>query len=242
MIAYPKYWERDYGEFADINIDVDGIVDDAIPFVDTLYDILYDINVRHISYSGGIDSTIILCLLSHLFEGVSTYTISSRADHPDVRFARLGSEKYNTKHHEFIVEPTKTVADEFLGDDAVRQFYENVGKYTNQIICGDGIDEFMCGYYDHQKYGEKAYVSYLEALLSKHLIPLNRSSKDTEVYLPYLSNDLIDMYREIPLDDKVDSRTRKKIMVKIAEYLNVPEEFINRNKYGFCEAFRGEDK
>lgn len=240
MIVYPKYWERDYGEFADINVAVDGIID-AIPFVDTLYDILHHIDVRHIAYSGGIDSTIILCLLSHIFEGVSTYTISSRADHPDVLFARLGAKKYNTKHHEFIVEPIKIDSDKSFGDSAVRQLFENACSYTDKIITCDGIDEFMCGYYAHQK-DEGAYVSYLEALLSNHLIPLNRSSKDTKVYLPYLDNDLIDMYREIPLSDKVDRTNRKKIVVKMAEYLKVPEEFINRNKYGFCDAFRPDDK
>ena len=241
MIAYPKYWERDYGEFADINVDVDGIID-AIPFVDTLYDILHHIDVRHIAYSGGIDSTVILCMLSHLFEDVSTYTISSRADHPDVLFARLGAKKYNTKHHEFIVEPIKIDSDKSLGDSAVRQLFENVRSCTDKIITCDGIDEFMCGYYDHQRYGEEAYVSYLEALLSNHLVPLNSSSKDTKVYLPYLDNDLIDMYREIPLSDKVDSNNRKKIMIKMAKWLRIPEEFINRNKYGFCDAFMEEDK
>lgn len=240
MIIYPKDWKKDYGTLAEPRFDVDGIID-VVPLIDLLYDILYDIDVRHIAYSGGIDSTVILCLLSHLFEDVSTYTISSREDHPDVLSARLGSERYGTKHHEFIVEPNIDVSDRFLGDNAVRQLFESVQDYTDEIICCDGIDEFMCGYYDHQQH-EGVYAAYLERLLPDHLVPLNNSSKYTKVYLPYLDNDLIDMYREIPLSDKVDSRNRKKIMIEIANYLKIPKEFVNRNKYGFCDAFRKEDK
>lgn len=235
MIVYPKDWKKDYSDFVEPNIGVDSLID-------TLHDVLYEMGVKHLAYSGGIDSTIILCLLSHLFDGVSTYTISSRADHPDVVFARLGSEKYHTKHHEFIVKPTKIDIDKFLGDNAVRQFYENVGDYTGKIICGDGIDEFMCGYYKHRDVDIKTYRFYLGCLMSDHLRPLNRASKDVKVYLPYLDNDLIQIYRNIPLRAKVDYDNRKKIVIEMAEQLGISKEFVKRNKYGFCDAFRGRDK
>lgn len=44
------------------------------------------------------------------------------------------------------------------------------------------------------------------------------------------------------LGAKVDRNTRKKLMVKTAEYLEVPREIIERNKYGFCDAFRAANK
>lgn len=228
--------------YEDLCLPIQPIDVDIPEIVGMLSEVLSKINVRHLAYSGGIDSTIILCLLSHLFDGVSTYTISSRTDHPDAQFARLGSEKYNTKHREFIVEPTKADTDKFLGDNAVRQFYENVGEYTDKIICGDGIDEFMCGYYDHMKYPNVfTYRWFLSRLMPDHLIPLDKNSKGIGVFLPYLDGGLVSIFRNIPLAAKTDSEHRKKIISAIARHLNVPNEFITRNKYGFCDAF-GEDK
>lgn len=235
MIVYPKDWKKDYSDFVGPNIDVDNLID-------TLCDVLYGLRVKHLAYSGGIDSTVVLCLLFRLFDDISTYTISSRADHPDVLFARLGSEKYNTKHHEFIVEPTKVETDRFLGDNAVRQLFENIAEHTDEIICCDGIDEFMCGYYEHQNMKIDTYRFYLGRLTTDHLIPLHNSSKNVSVYLPYLDFDLIQIYRNMPLRAKVGYNNRKKIMVEMAKRLRIPKEFINRNKYGFCDAFREKDK
>ena len=221
---------------ADMPIDVAPIVERI------LKDAIYYINVNHIAYSGGIDSTIMLAILKQVYEVVHTYTISSRADHPDILFARLGSEFYNTNHHEFIVEPTELGADEQLGDNAVRQFFELVNKYTGKVITCDGVDEFMCGYYKHMDGTQETYEHFLSRLTPDHLAPLNSASKNVKVYVPYLDRKMLYIYRNIPLDAKVDENNRKKIMVKIAEYLEVPREIIDRNKYGFCDAFRKNDK
>jgi asparagine synthetase B (glutamine-hydrolysing) len=236
MIVYPDNWKKDYSGYSDYDIDIGPIVELV------LKDAIRYINVNHLAYSGGIDSTVMLALLRQIYSKVHTYTISSRKDHPDAAFARLGSEKYETDHHEFIVEPTKVETDKFMGDNAVRQFFENVSEHTDKIITCDGVDEFMCGYYDHMDGTQETYERYLRQLTPNHLIPLNDASKDIRVYVPYLDRGMMYIYRNIPLDAKVDGTTRKKIMVKIAEYLEVPREIIERNKYGFCDAFREEDK
>ncbi len=238
MIVYPYNWEKDYSDYADADYDID-----VAPIVERiLKDVIYYINVNHLAYSGGIDSTIMLAILKQTYKVVHTYTISSRENHPDVLFARLGSEFYDTAHHEFIVEPATLEADENLGDNAVRQFFENVSKHTNKIITCDGVDEFMCGYYAHRDCTKETYEYFLNELTPNHLIPLNDASKNVRVYVPYLDRGLVYIYRNIPLNAKVDEINRKKIMVKIAEYLKVPREIIERNKYGFCDAFRKEDK
>ncbi len=236
MIVYPKNWKKDYINYADYDMDVGPVVERL------LKDVIYYINVNHLAYSGGLDSTIMLALLKQTYKTVHTYTISSRDDHPDVLFARFGSEKYETTHHEFIVEPTKADTDKFNGDNAVRQFFENVSEYTNKIITCDGVDEFMCGYYDHMNGTQKTYEHYLSRLTPDHLIPLNDASKKVRVYVPYLDGGMIYVYRSIPLAAKADENNRKKLMVRIAQYLGVPREIIERNKYGFCDAFRETDK
>lgn len=236
MIVYPKNWKQDYEELTNFCFDSCGMLN-------KLYLILKKINVPHIAYSGGIDSTIILQIISTAYyEKIHTYTIASREDHPDLQFARKGSKIYNTVHHEFIVKPTNMKTDKFRGDNAVRQLFESLPEFTDKIICCDGIDEFMCGYYDHQKHTANKYNYYLSRLLPYHLIPLNNASKDIEVYLPYLDTQLIDIYKKTPLVAKVDSKYRKKPMIEISKYLGIPDEFINRNKYGFCDAFIGKDK
>lgn len=242
MIVYPKEWKKDYEKLS-------GFYFDPREIIDALYCVLRRIGIMHIAYSGGIDSTIILHILStvcreSLFmeDGIHTYTIASREDNLDVQFARKGSKLYNTIHHEFIVEPTQKESDKFEGDNAVRQLFELIPKFTDKIICCDGVDEFMCGYYTHQDEKMSTYEYYLSKLVSNHLIPLNRGSKNVKVYLPYLDERLVDIYRKIPLTAKVDTKNRKKLITEIGKWLNIPDEFINRNKYGFVDAFIGKNK
>lgn len=234
MIVYPKNWLRNYavyGEDAKYGNDIS-----ECEFVDVLAKILKNIQVKNLAYSGGLDSSVLLCLMSNIFENdCNTYIISCRKDHPDIIYAELGSEYYNAKHHETIVEP---------GDEGsiVKQFFENISVL--QIICGDALDEFMCGYYEHQKNRSKllTYKYFLIRLLQEHLIPLDKNSNSTKVYLPYIDEDLIDIMIKIPLRQKIDFRNRKKFMIRVARYLEIPKEIINRNKYAFSDAFLTHDK
>ncbi|KKM60628.1 hypothetical protein LCGC14_1539930 [marine sediment metagenome] len=234
MIVYPKNWKIDYED-----LDHPHTISEII---EVLYEVLKRLNVNHLAYSGGIDSTIMLAVMCKIFDEVHTYTISSRKDHPDVLFARRGSKIYNTDHREFIVHPTWRETDIFEGDNAVRQLFELLSDYTDRIICCDGIDEFMCGYYDHQENTIERYSYYLSRLLPDHLVVLNDNSSNTEVFLPYLDKRLVDIFRGISLFDKVDKKNRKKVILKIAVELGITEDIIYRNKYGFVDAFKKDDK
>jgi len=241
MIKYPKMWKKNYADFADGV--TDAVVEVNAPLIrDVLSEIICSINVRHLAYSGGIDSTILLCIMKHVFTEVFTYTISSRDDHKDVQFARLGSTFYKSNHTEFIVFPNKKDTDKFVGDNAVRQLFELLSDTTNSIVCGDGVDEFMCGYHKHKDCTFETYKYFLGDLLLGHLIPLDSNSGSINVFLPYLDASMISLYRSIPLSEKVDKLNRKKVMVALARLLNVPEEIIGRHKYGFVDAFIQEDK
>lgn len=236
MIVYPEYWRKDYG-----NLHPDKPINPHVPnIVKELTQVIEKIDISHLAYSGGIDSTIMLCLMSRVFGNVSTYTISSRESHPDTIHARSGSSFYKSNHHEFIVEPM----DDFnLGDDAVRQLFRKVSPITDSIICCDGVDEFMCGYYAHMKSPDLyTYNKYLSQLTPEHLLPLNNNSRNVKVYLPYLDEGIVSTFNSIPLSKKIDMETRKKVVVELAIYLELPIGIILRNKYGFCDAFLKEDK
>jgi asparagine synthetase B (glutamine-hydrolysing) len=238
MIVYPKDWDKDYTiKRVDPMIYVDG-------FRDFLNIILEEMNVIHLAYSGGIDSTIMLAELTEYYgKGVvHTYTISSRDDHPDVLFARKGSKFYDSIHHEFIVEPESLKDDDLYGDHIVRQFFNEISKYTFEIICCDGIDEYMCGYYDHVENPAQMYPYFLSKLNQDHLQPLNRNSKGISVCLPYLESHFVGLMSSIDLEYKISHRERKKLVTLWAKVLKIPKEFIYRNKYGFVDAFMEEDK
>jgi len=239
MIVFPDNWQQDYSEF----IGIDPILY-AINLLDMMRITIEEIKVPHLAYSGGIDSTIVLCLLTEFFgqNKVHTYTISSRKGHPDIEYAKSGSKLYRSIHHEFIVTPSFSKEDKFDGDNAVRQLFENVKKYTDKIICCDGLDEFMCGYYDHLEGSIEIYKYYLSRLFSDHLDPLNKLSKNIKVFLPYLDPYMINIMTNIELYYKVDNNNRKKIVTLMAKELNIPDYIINRNKYGFCDAFMDKDK
>ncbi len=234
MIVYPSNWKRNYEDLDHSHT--------TLEIIEILSEVLKQLDVNHLAYSGGIDSTVMLAVMCKIFDEVHTYTISSREDHPDVLFSRTGSEYYNTIHHEFIVAPTHRETDIFEGDNAVRQLFELVSEYTNRLICCDGIDEFMCGYYDHQKDTESRYTYYLSRLLPDHLVVLDSNSDNVEVFLPYLDSRLVDIFRSIPLLEKVDEKNRKKIMLNMATELGVSKKITGRNKYGFVDAFKKYDK
>lgn len=238
MIIYPKNWRVKYEELLPSNPNEDVNIRKII---DRLTEVLVEINISHLMYSGGVDSTIILCLMTKLFNDVSTYTISVREDHPDIIFSRVGSSIYESNHHEFIVTPTPNSPDQ--GDDAVRQLFVESSSFTNSAICCDGIDEFMCGYYKHMEHHDfKTYEWFLSRLLPDHLEPLNENSKDIKVYLPYLDKEIISIVTNIPLYKKINSKNRKMVICDMARYLGIRGDIIYRNKYGFCDAFLKEDK
>lgn len=240
MIAYPNNWKIEFGPLAQPLDEVPDVVIDFL--INIIQDVLRKININHLAYSGGIDSSVLLCLLSRIFGSVNTYTITCRKDHPDIIFAEYGSRFYNSIHHPFVVMPDHKDTDVFTGDNAVRSLFEHVHVCTSKLICGDGIDEFICGYHKHKDLKFETYEYFLNDLLAGHLIPLNLNSNSVDVFLPYLDETFVSILRLIPLRCKVDSKQRKKIMVSVAAHLRVPEKIIYRHKYGFADAFIERDK
>jgi asparagine synthase (glutamine-hydrolysing) len=110
--------------------------------------------------SGGIDSAIIVALMSELSsQPVKTFTIGFEEPHfSEVHHARSIAERYQTDHHEFIFRPQDviatiehavTAADEPLADPAILPLLE-LARQTRQFVtvalCGDGGDEALAGY------------------------------------------------------------------------------------------------
>ena len=222
MIVYPQNW-RSFG------------VPIALEQLDkAMVSALSDIDCDCLSFSGGVDSCLLLYYLLKLGRRVKTFTIACSDDHPDIEYSHRALSFFKSLLHTDIEESHWFIRKGQTSDDLVSEFYSILASHTDSIIAGDGIDELMCGYYGHQKKpAEKYYFDYLRRVQTEHLEPLNRNSGKVKVYLPYLDKRVTDLLWQIPLSDKVDKNERKKIMLQLAK-TKMPKEIIERKKYGFC--------
>ena len=234
MIVYPKNWDE-IGQPIQIK-----------KIEKTILETIEAIGCNCLAFSGGLDSSLLLYFMYQVFSDVKTFTIGLSNSHPDVKYSiKVASQFTNVSHNVYI--PTLKQRSEakhkndFAGDNAVRLFYKFVGTFTEEIISGDGIDEFMCGYYKHQESpSEEVYFDYMRRLQKEQLAPLNKNSGKIKVHLPYLDSKLILLLSQIPLTDKADINCRKKIMIQLAKG-KVSDEVIGRRKYGFCDAFKDKE-
>jgi len=196
--------------------------------------VVSEIDCNCIALSGGLDSSLLLWYMMQTRDSVVASTIGCSEDHPDVVHACLMVSMFPGRIHHRILILDKGGS----GDFAVKSFYAFVYENSSSIIAGDGVDEFMCGYYAHQKSSTMdTYYSFLRRLLDEHLIPLDRNSGSVHVHLPYLDPRLISLFSQIPFEEKVSSANRKLLVLKMASG-KLPSSIIDRWKYGFCDALQ----
>ncbi len=232
MIVYPQNWEK-IGQPIKLK-----------EIEDMILQGLSEIPCNSLSFSGGLDSSLMLYFMLQIYKQVEAFTMGISELHPDVRYSKWVIEELENVTHRIYIPSQKEIEHaqqqegDLEGDKAVRLFYKFVGIHTSEIIACDGIDEFMCGYYEHQKNpNEKTYYDYIRRLQKEQLRPLDSNSSKVKVYLPYLDCRLLCLLSKIPINKKVDSEGRKKIMVQMANG-KVPNEVIDRRKYGFCDVLK----
>lgn len=226
MIVYPENWKKTGTTILTADIE------------ERLIEVLREIYCNHLSFSGGVDSSLLLFYLCQIFQRIEIFTMGNSEAHPDVLFARNVVAHYRRKffhvsfeHHIYIPK------DEEIKGTVYELFYGYVSQHADRIITGDVIDEYTCGYYTHMTNPtEEVYYDHIRRLQKDHLIPLDKASDKVGVCLPYADEKVIAMLSQIPLKDKVDLRNRKKVIIDMARG-KVPNEVIMRRKYGFCDAF-----
>lgn len=238
MIVYPRQWSQIGTPVT--REEVEEEINEAIG----------QICCNRLALSGGLDSSLLLYFMLDIYATVEVFTIGSSDDHPDIRYSReivknFENERNLIRHRIYI--PTKeeirgepSYGKDVKGNKATRLFYKFVRKYTDRIISGDGADEFMAGYYDHQNHPDEAtYYGHIRQLQKRQLVPLNGNSGSVRVYLPYLDKSLLYLLCQIPLAEKVDKDERKILIVKMAKG-KIPDSIINRRKIGFCDVLRSD--
>lgn len=143
--------------------------------------------------SGGIDSTIVVGLMSRLMsEPVKTFSIGFEGDpaYDETRYARLAAERFKTDHTEFLVSPSAIDLVEKLiwhhdgpfGDSSAVPTYI-VSRLTREkvtvVLTGDGGDELFAG-----------YLRFYAAVLSERIPSgLGRSAHAILSHAPVPAND-----------------------------------------------------
>lgn len=230
MIVFPENWKE---------------VGQPIPLLtieNTILEILAEIPCASLALSGGVDSCLLLYYMQKVKKLVVAFTMGKTLDHPDVIYSEMAIKSIGKNvRHEIYIPDKKDIG--IKGEENIYSiFYSYVSRFTNRMISGDGVDEFNCGYYPHQKNPtESEYYHFLNRLVPDHLVPLDKESGDIKVYLPYVDKRLTALWSQIPIYDKVDTNNRKKVIMLLAKD-KMPQIILNRWKYGFCDALNIKEK
>lgn len=135
--------------------------------------------------SGGIDSSIVVALMSELSrERVKTFSIGfDEAHYSETQYARQIAERYHTDHHEFIfrandltrvIEDVIAATDEPFADPAALPLDE-LARQTRQhvtvALCGDGGDETLAGYRRYALDGILQPYAVLPTWFTQRVVP-----------------------------------------------------------------------
>jgi len=142
--------------------------------------------------SGGIDSGLVVALMSrHVTEPVKTFSIGfAEQAYDELPYARKVAQRYQTDHHEEIVNPDA----ESLIKDLVRQFDEPFAdssaiptyyvsrlarKHVKVALSGDGGDELFGGYTHYLDGAVVRYSRWIPKPVRQHLLfPLSKRLPD----------------------------------------------------------------
>tara|TARA_B100000029_G_C17555794_1_gene951650 strand:- start:1012 stop:1995 length:984 start_codon:yes stop_codon:yes gene_type:complete len=179
---------------------------------------------NYISFSGGLDSTIIAYLLKDRIHGVSVIVSDYTA--PDNTFIEIAKEEFNipveTKYVNF--EKLLPVIDElikifknfnfieirnFVGMYLTFEMAKNNGQ--NSIITGDAADELFGGYNFLFTKKENEIDETLKKIWNVMEFPSSKIAKhfNIEVEHPYLDKNVKRLAEEIPIEFKVKSERDK---------------------------------
>ncbi len=153
--------------------------------------------------SGGIDSSAMVALMSkHSNLPVKTFSIGFKeAEFNELKYARELASKYQTEHHEQIVEPESVsmlpnlvdMYDEPFADASAIPTYF-VSKFAREfvtvVLSGDGGDELFVGYNKYQRMNNMRKYNVLPDSVSRHfwgglnkMIPNGAKGKGATYYL-----------------------------------------------------------
>lgn len=134
--------------------------------------------------SGGLDSSIVVALMSEVSDRpVQTFSVGfQEQSYNELPYARIVAERFNTDHHELVLEPgaheVVTAMIDYFDEPfadwsavAVYAVSQLAARHVKVALSGDGGDEVFGGYYTYQADKLAAYYRRLPKFLGASLIP-----------------------------------------------------------------------
>lgn len=168
-----KYWDLDYSN--KLNLSQDQYIEEIEKRLDESVKLRMISDVEVWAFlSGWVDSSAIVAFASKYKDKLKTFTIKfNEKEFDESEYAKVVAKKYNTDHHEFLVEPDDMIS---LIDKIVYQYEEpyadssqlptfilsqKTSEFVKVALNGDWWDENFAWY--------DKYVTHLKALYFKYL-------------------------------------------------------------------------
>lgn len=202
----------------------------------------------HLAFSGGVDSTLLLYKLVDRGFPVTVHTMVATEDNPDLVYARkavaaVNGDIHHRVHFRAVTPDDVRRSNRILGTESGRPdnyllLMEALSGYTQEVVCGDCIDELLGGYYRHSEGTPEVFRELLDGLIPNHLVPLDRCSSHAQirVHLPYATRAVMAACSEFAFDELVGEQTRKRPVCDLARREGVPLGNIGRRKRGLVSA------
>ncbi|WP_393970977.1 asparagine synthase-related protein [Oxyplasma meridianum] len=197
-------------------------------------------NNSALSYSGGLDSTIIMALSDFKLHPYTT----GFSDSKDISASRKISKTLGFKAKEIILDyiDINSLFNEILEIDPAIQSgdlgYEavllSVLKHATEkyVVTGQGADEFFYGYQKYEREPDLTNAEDIEKLIN---ITCPREKKMADslgkiTVLPYMKQDVTDIASLIPRHQHINGEERKLILRSVARRIGLPDEVVNLRK------------
>ena len=208
-----------------------------------------------ISFSGGIDSSLLAKITKDLSYDVILLTMGFEDSH-DVEFSKIMAKTLGMRHEiELISEETFSdiarkiwdminVDNLSWNENCIAFYYvAKLAKRNNifKVITANGIDELFCGYNSYRDFipeGEEAVLELMKEKLDNEIRMMKAVNKITSefgvsIVQPFLLDKFIEFAKTIPLEHKIkdkDDLARKHIVRKLALSIGVTEESALKQK------------
>ena len=139
----------------------------------------------YLAYSGGLDSTCVVALMSEITDNIKTFSVGFGTEgENELEYARFVSQYFGTEHHELnigekdlnLLPQMVWHMDEPVGDAATLPTYvlsKFAKKEVTVVLAGEGGDELFAGYDNYKIMMLGHNLSKLfPSLLSRNLLPM----------------------------------------------------------------------
>ncbi|HSB57013.1 MAG TPA: asparagine synthase C-terminal domain-containing protein [Nitrosopumilaceae archaeon] len=208
-----------------------------------------------ISFSGGVDSSLLAKLCTDLGYAVTLLTIGFANSH-DILFSKEISHLFGYSHKIEKISPKifpgiakqikKTIKTDNLSwnENCIAFYFVSKLARRNgidKVLTANGIDELFCGYNAYRdaiKNGHESVMDLMESKIKNELSMMKAvntiaSEFDVRVLQPFLSKEFVTFAKKIPIEKKIhghDDLMRKHIVRDLALKIGVPKEAALKHK------------